>query len=92
MGTMGRISVGLPQLDTSTSATSTASLNNMASPSSHFQGTGYGTSSSSVKILFILGLLFCESVFDGLCSSVVHSLPYSPFSLVSPSLHPTILS
>ena len=77
LGTMERISVGLPQLDISPSATSTASLNNMASTSSHFQGTGYGTSSSSVRILFILGPLFCESVFDGLCSSVVHSLPHS---------------
>ena len=59
------------------SATSTASLNNMASTSSHLQGTGYGTSSSSVRILFILGPLFCESMFDGLCSSVVHSIPHS---------------
>ena len=67
---MERISVRLPQLDTSPSATYTASLNNMASTSSHFQGTGYGTSSSSVRILFILGPLFCESMFDGLCSSV----------------------
>ncbi len=92
LGTMDRISVGLPQLYTSPSATSTASLDNMASTSSHFQGTGYGTSSSSVRILFILGPLFCESVFDGLCSSVVHSLPDSPFSLISPSLYPTILS
>ena len=89
LGTMERISVGLPQLDTSPSATSTASLNNMASTSSHFQGTGYGTSSSSVRILFILGLLFCESMFDGLCSSVVHSLPDSPFSLISPSFYHT---
>ena len=40
LGTMERISVGLPQLDTSPPATSTASLNNMASTSSHFQGTG----------------------------------------------------
>ena len=92
LGTMERISVGLPQLDTSPSATSTASLNSMASTSSHFQGTGYGTSSSSVRILFILGPLFCESMSDGLCSSVVHSLPDSPFSLVSPSLQPTFLS
>ena len=84
LGTMGRISVGLPQLDTSPSATSTASLNNMASTSRHFQGTGYDTSCSSVRILFILGPLFCESVFDGLGSSVVHSLPDSPFSLISP--------
>ncbi len=86
------ISKVVSQLDTSPSATFTASLNNMASTSSHFQGTGYGTSSSSVRILFILGPLFCESVFDGLCSSIVHSLPDSPFSLVSPSLHPTIIS
>ena len=42
LGTMERISVGLPQLDISPSATSTASLNNMASTSSHVQGTGYG--------------------------------------------------
>ena len=31
--------------------------------SSHFQGTGYGTSSSSVRILFILVPLLCESMF-----------------------------
>ena len=88
LGTMERISVGLPQLDTSPSATSTASLNNMASTSSHFQGTGYGTSSPSVRILFILSPLFCESTFDGLCSPVVHSLPHSiqPFYLRPSSL------
>ena len=56
----------------------------MASTSSHFQGTGYGTSSSSVRILFILVPLFCESMFDDICISVVHSLPDSPFSLISP--------
>ena len=84
LGTMERISVWLPQLDTSPSARSTAPLNNMASTSSHFQGTGYGTSSSSVRILFILGPLFCESMVDDICSSVVHSLPDSPFSLISP--------
>ena len=86
---MERISVGLPQLDTSPSATSTASLNNMASTSSHFQGTGYGTSSSSVRILFILGPLFCESVFDGLCSSVIHSLPDSRSLLFGITLTPS---
>ena len=94
---MERISVGLPQVDTSPSATSTASLNNMASTSSHFQGTGYGTSSSSVRILFILGplTLFCESVFDGLCSSVAHltvpSLLYHPHSIQPSYLRPSSL-
>ena len=77
LGTMERISVWLPQLDISPSATSTASLNNMASTSSHFQGTGYRKSSPSVRILFILGPLFCEWMFDGLCSPAVHSLPHS---------------
>ena len=86
---MERISVGLPQLDTSPPATSTASLNNMASTSSHFQGTGYGTSSSSVRILFILGPLFCESVFDGLCSSVIQSLPDSRSLLFGITLTPS---
>ena len=62
----------------------TVPLNNMACTSSHFQGTGYGMSSSSVRILFILVALFCESVFDDICSSVVHPLPHSPFSLISP--------
>ena len=52
--------------------------------SRHFQGTGYGTSSSSVRILFILVPLFCDSMFDDICSSVVHSLPDSHFSLILP--------
>ena len=39
-------------------------------------------SSSSVRILFILVPVFCESMFDDMCISVVHSLPDSPFSLI----------
>ena len=39
---------------------------------------------SSVRLLFILVPLLCESMFDDICSSVVHSLPDSPFSLISP--------
>ena len=63
---------------------STAPLNDMASTCSHFQWTGYGTSSSSVRILLILVPLFCESLFDDICSSVVHSHTDSPFFLISP--------
>ena len=75
----------LPQLDPSPSALSTTPLNNMTRTSSHFQGTGYGTSSSTVIILFISVPLFASrcSTID-ICSSVVHSLPESPFSLISP--------
>ena len=98
LGTMERISVGLPQLDTSPSATSTASLNNMASTSSHFQGNGYGTSSSSVRILFILGPLFCESMFDDNVarsftpSLTVPSFWYHPHSIQPSYLRPFLSS
>ena len=75
LGAMERISVGLPKLDTNPSATSTASLNNMASTSSHFQGTGYGMSSSSVRIIFILGTLFCVSTVHSLSNHLILGLP-----------------
>ena len=92
LGTMERISVGLPQLDTSPSATSTASLNNMASTSSHFQGNGYGTSSSSVRILFILGPLFCESMFDdNVARSYTPSLTVPSFWYHPHSIQPSYL-
>ena len=58
-------------------------LGTMGRISVWFQGTGYGTSSSSVRILFILVPFFCESMFDDICRSVVHSLPESPFYLKS---------
>ena len=38
-----------------------------------YQGTGYGTSSSSVRILFILVPLFCASMFDDM--SLGRTLP-----------------
>ncbi len=84
LGTMERISVWLPQLDTSPSALSTDPLNNMASTSSHFQGTGYGKSSSSARIIFILVPL-CASRCSTICSSVVHSLLFG--ITLTPSNH-----
>ena len=77
---MERISVWLPQLDTSRSAFSIAPVNNMASTSSHFPGTGYGTSYSSVRILFILVPLFVSR-----CSTIYVARSYTP-SLTVPSL------
>ena len=95
LGTMERISVGLPQLDTSPPALYTAPLNNTASTSSDFQGTGYGTSSSSLRILFMLVPHIFESMFDDICSSVVHRqsllLDITPHSIQPSYLRPSSL-
>ena len=65
----------------------------MASTSSHFQWPGYGTSSSSVRILLIIVPLFCESTFNNICSSVVHSPPWQSliFDITPHSIQPSSL-
>ena len=93
--TMERIPVWLPQLYTSPSALSTAPLNNMASNSSHFQGTGYGTSSSSERIantLHFSHTVLWVGVRRLICSSVVTPSLTVPSLWYHPSLYPTILS